>query len=64
MKRIDRTTVELTDAEWVVDEWHDTLMAEGRNQAQALKEIEDSVPQDGVTSSVIKHPGFREYLLA
>lgn len=63
MKRIDERTVELTDAERVVVEWHGMLLDAGYSQREAVDRIESRVPQDGVTFALVRDPDFRAYLL-
>lgn len=63
MKRIDKRTVEYTDVEVVICEWHDGLMGEGLSQAQALARIEESVPEFGAVATALKDEGFRAQLL-
>jgi hypothetical protein len=63
MERYSENTVALTDAELIVNEWHDALMAKGLNQADALREIEESVPRGGPTWQALRDNGFRAHLL-
>lgn len=44
MKIIDDRTVELTDAELVVKDWHDSLVDRGLGLSSAVIYIKDSVP--------------------
>lgn len=60
---LNEQTVKMTEAEWVVREWHDTLMDVGFNQAEALREIEERIPQGSKTENLLKDPDFRAYLL-
>lgn len=56
--------IEFTEAELVILEWHSALLDEGMGLDEALKHIEDSVPQPGAVTKVLRADGgkFAHYL--
>jgi hypothetical protein len=55
LKIIDDRTVELTDAEIVVKDWHDSLLDRGMGLASAVVFIKDSVPQESLTHRLVTY---------
>lgn len=62
MKRHDDRTVELTEAEQVVLEWHSSLLDTGHSHAAADEQILLRTPVDGMTWKVMADQEFRKYL--
>lgn len=62
MKRIDNDTVELTDAEKIVKEWHESLLDTGYSHAAADEQILLRTPTDGMTWKVLADMEFRKWL--
>lgn len=62
MKRIDSKTVELTEAELVVKEWHSALLDAGYGLEDAAESIMDAVPASGETHRVLSRPEFYVWL--
>lgn len=55
MKIVDEHTVELTDAEIVVADWHASLLDRGMGLAGAVVFIKDAVGEDSLTYHLVSY---------
>lgn len=62
MKFIEQNTVELTDAERVVLDWHNSLLDTGYSTHAAVEQILLRTPTDGATWKLLEDDDFRRYL--
>lgn len=62
MIRINDRTVELSEAESVVDEWVSSIMDRGQSAQSAVDEIRSCAPEHGTTATVLKNTEFVAWL--